>query len=104
MDRLRLRQLVLEFTKLAIDNVLVQVYEDGEPSTLTTAELLRVWGDDPTCLLSPMFIGYAMGEGEDVNAFTPEVLSLAVKTALIGESKDVDFDWMGDCDVTSKPH
>lgn len=104
MDRLRLRQLVMEFATLAIDNIPVEEYEDAEEDALTIPEMLRLWGAEPECMLSSMFLGYVIGEGECINDFSPEALHLAVEAASLDESSNVDFDWIGDCDVTSKPN
>ncbi len=99
MDNIRLRQLVLEFVKLAVYAVPVDEAED-----FTVPEMLTTWAADPGCMLSSMFLGYVIGEGEDINAFSPEALRLAVLSCAECESSDVNFDWIGDCDATSKPH
>ena len=104
MERARLRQLVIEFSKLAMEAVPVQYSDENKPEKLTLEEMLKVWSDAPECLLSPMFLGYCMGEGEDINAFSQESLTLAVISAALGESSDVDFDWIGECDAQNKPH
>jgi hypothetical protein len=95
MDRVRLVQLVQEFVVLAVDAVPTTTDE-----SYTKEEMLALWGADEYCMLSTMFLGYCMGEGEDINAFTPQAMHLAVLSAADG----VEFDWIGDCDVTSKPH
>jgi hypothetical protein len=100
MDRARLVQLINEFATLATDCIPVQYSDESEPSTLTLPELLRIWGKEPQCMLSTMFLGYCIGEGEDINAFSPEALHLAVLSAC----DVVEFDWLGDIDATSKPH
>ena len=100
MDRARLVQLINEFATLAMDSIPVQHSDESEPSILTLPELLKVWAKEPECLLSAMFLGYCLGEGEDINSFSPAALHLAVMSAVEG----VDFDWLGDCDATSKPH
>ncbi len=100
MDNLRLRQLVEEFVKLAVDAVPV---EEGKEE-FSHAELYKVWSDDPECMLSPMFLGYVLGEGEDINAFTPEDMHLAILAGSECENSNVEFDWLGDLDATSKPH
>lgn len=104
MDRARLQQLIQEFTVLAIESIPVQYSDEKESSTMTNLEILQVWAREPECMLSPMFLGYCMGEGEDVNSFSPHTLHLTViAMAEIGKS-DVEFDWIGDLDATSKPH
>ncbi len=99
MDRLRLRQLINEFVVLAVDAI-----PDDEEEEFTVEEMLKSWADDPECMLSPMFIGYMLGEGEDINAFCPEALHLAVITELELMNSNVEFDWIGACDATSKPN
>ena len=99
MDVLRLRQLVVEFVVLAVDAVPTDEEEDYD-----VPEMLRLWSDDPTCMLSTMFLGYCLGEGEDINAFTPEALHLAVMSAAELVTSNVEFDWIGDIDATNKPH
>jgi len=99
MDTLRLRQLVVEFVVLAVDAVPVDEQED-----FTVPEMLKTWAADPECMLSPMFLGYVIGEGEDINAFSPEALHLAVLSSAELQASNVDFDWIGDCDATHKPH
>lgn len=99
MDRLRLRQLVLEFATLAVYNI-----PDDEEEVPTLPEMIKMWADDPYCMLSSMFLGYVIGEGEDINTFTPEALHLAVLSVSECENSSVEFDWLGDCDATNKPH
>jgi len=104
MDRARLKQLIQEFTVLAIESIPVQYSDETESSTMTNKEILQVWAREPECMLSPMFLGYCMGEGEDVNAFSPETLHLTVIAMCECEESNVNFDWIGDLDATSKPH
>jgi len=104
MDRARLQQLIQEFTVLAIESIPVQYDGETAATTMTNLEMLQVWAREPECMLSPMFLGYCMGEGEDVNAFSPETLHLTVISMAEIEESDVKFDWLGDLDATSKPH
>jgi len=99
MDNIRLRQLVTEFVVLAVDAI-----PDEEEEEFTVAEMTKNWAADPECMLSPMFIGYCLGEGEDINAFSPEALHLAVLSSAELQASNVDFDWIGECDATSKPN
>ena len=99
MDNLRLRQLVEEFVVLAIAAV-----PDDEDEDFTVPEMTKMWANDPQCMLSPMFLGYCLGEGEDINAFTPEALHLAVLSSAELLTSNVEFDWIGECDATSKPN
>ena len=104
MDRTRLKQLIQEFIVLAIDSIPVQYDGETKATTMTNTEILQVWAREPECMLSPMFLGYCMGEGEDVNDFSPETLHLTVLSMAESATSDVNFDWMGDIDAKSKPH
>jgi hypothetical protein len=104
MDRARLKQLIQEFIVLAIDSIPVQYDGETKATTMTNVEILQVWAKEPECMLSPMFLGYCMGEGEDVNAFSPKTLHLSVVAMAEIAASDLEFDWMGDLDATSKPH
>ncbi len=104
MDRVRLQQLIQEFTVLAIENIPAQYSDETEAHNMTDLEILQVWAREPECMLSPMFLGYCMGEGEDINAFSPETLHLTIISMAEIQESDVEFDWLGDLDATSKPH
>lgn len=104
MDRTRLMQLIKEFTVLAIESIPVQYSDEKESSTMTDKEILQVWAREPECMLSPMFLGYCMGEGEDVNSFSPHTLHLTVIAMAECIDSNVNFDWIGDLDATDKPH
>lgn len=71
---------------------------------MTNLEILQVWAREPECMLSPMFLGYCLGEGADINAFSPAILHLTVISMAEIQESDVEFDWLGDLDATSKPH
>ncbi len=101
MDKLKLRELVLEFLDAAIDSIQIQNAKGDE--YLNKEEILAMWIKLPNCMLAPMFLGYVLALGHDINSFTPTDMDLAVQTALVGDD-GVDFDWMGGCDATSKPH
>lgn len=104
MDRARLKQLIQEFIVLAIDSIPVQYDGETAATVMTNTEILQVWAREPECMLSPMFLGYCMGEGEDVNDFSPEILHLTVLSMAESAASSVDFDWIGDCNATDKPH
>ncbi len=108
MTTAELKEFVLEFIKVAAPTVKCQFTDDGVPddeaSYMSTDEVLATWMQIPDCAFSSMFIGWMMGTGEDVNTFSPFMLAQAVEHALVGENKNVMFDWYGDDDATSKPH
>ena len=104
MDSIRLKQLLTEYSALAVDAIPVQYKDDSDPQDLTIAELFEVWSKEPECLLSPMFLGYVLGEGEDINSFSPLELHLAILSIHESKSSNVDFDWLGELDVKNKPH
>ncbi len=104
MDRARLQQLITEFIVLAIDSLPVQYSNENKPLMLSHLEMLQVWAQEPGCELSPMFLGYCLGEGEDINAFSPDSLHLTVISMVELETSNVKFDWLGELDATSKPH
>ena len=101
MQAERLRKLVLEFADAASDSVLVT---DGEEAAQITPEaMLGMWMERPDCTLHPMFVGWVLGKGVNINSFTPEELELAVQVAYVGDNKNVMFDYTGDLDAESKP-
>ncbi len=104
MDDIRLKQLLNEFAILAVDSIPVQYSDETEPSALTIPELFEVWCKEPDCMLSPMFSGYCLGEGEDINSYSPHELHLAIYREHQCLSGAVDFDWIGDCHAPYKPH
>ena len=101
MEAIKLRELVLEFLEAAVDSIQIENAEgDGY---LDVNEILAMWIQLPDCQLSSMFLGFALAQGVDINSFSPEEMDRAVQTALVG-ADGVNFDWLGDCDATSKPH
>ncbi len=109
MTAAELKQFVLEFVKVAAPTIKCQFTEDGVPTEegagyMSTEQVLATWMQLPDCAFSSMFIGWMMGTGEDINSFSPFMLEQAVEHALVGEDKNVIFDWYGDDDATSKPH
>lgn len=104
MDRARLKQLIKEFAVLTIDSIPAQYDGETEAHNMTDLEILQVWAREPECMLSPMFLGYCLGEGEDVNSFSPETLHLTIISMAEIAASDLEFDWIGDLDATSKPH
>lgn len=101
MEAIVLREQVLEFLAAAIDSIQIENVEGD--AYLDVNEILAMWTKLPDCQLTPMFLGYLLARGFDINSFSPEQMDLAVQTALVGDD-GVDFDWLGDCDGTSKPH
>jgi len=104
MDRARLMQLIKEFTVLAIESIPAQYSDETKAHKMNDKEVLQVWAREPECMLSPMFLGYCLGEGEDVNSFSPKTLHLTVIAMAECIDSNVNFDWMGDLHATSKPH
>lgn len=101
MEAIELREQVLAFLDLAIDSLQI---EKGDGDWLSKPEILQMWSDLPDCQLTPMFIGYSLAKGYDINVFTPEDLALAVKSIVLCDKDSVEFDWLGGCDATDKPH
>ena len=97
-----LRKLVLEFVKVIAP--VVSVYDGINEGTIDAEQTLALWMQVPDSSYSPMFLGWALAKGHDINGFTPSQLELAVQTALVGDNKNVMFDWLGDADASNKPH
>lgn len=100
MDRLKLRLVILDFLDAAEPSMHM---EDPDSVPLTRDEVVSMWMGLPDCQLTHMFLGFALARGIDIDTFTPHELQLAIQTVSIGVD-DVDFDWLGDCDATHKPH
>ncbi len=97
-----LRKLVLEFVEVVAPVVCVS---DGtNDGTISAEHTLALWMQVPDSSYSPMFLGWALAKGIDINSFSPSMLEQAVQTALVGENKNVMFDWLGDGDASDKPH
>ncbi len=101
MEAIELREQVLAFLDTAIESLQI---EKGDGEWLTKPEILEMWDNLPDCQLTPMFIGYSLAKGYNINAFTPNDLALAVKSIVACDSGNVEFDWLGGCDATDKPH
>ena len=103
MDTAELQKFVVSFIELAVVSVLIEDVDEKEHQYLNSKGMLGMWAQLPDCQLSSMFLGYVMGQGVDINTFTPRQLEQAVIAAAGGQG-NVDFDWIGDCDATDKPH
>lgn len=103
MDKLQLRELIQEFAAVAAESILMadEINPDGEK--FTVPEVLETWAARPDCHLTPMFLGYSLAKGININLFSLEDMQLAVQTILLGDA-DVPFDWLGDLDAPHKPH
>ncbi len=102
MERERLQQLVMEFSTIVSDNL--KFASDNEPLEVskTATEVYSIWLASINGMLSPMFLGYAMGEGEDIDFIGQPDIVLALHSLI--ELNDVEFDWLGELDAKSIPH
>ncbi|MEE8208393.1 MAG: hypothetical protein V3T88_05510 [Nitrosomonadaceae bacterium] len=101
MNLIELKALVVEFSGVASSSVLAS---DGEEVMEFTPEaILELWMERPNSSIQPMFVGWVLGKGIDVDSFTPELLGLAVQELVVGVGKNV-MEYIGDIDGTSKPH
>jgi len=94
--------LVKEFAELVSGIILVS--NGVTEGVLDTNGTLALWMKVPDCQLAPMFLGWVLAQDYNINSFTPSELEKAVQVALVGENKNVMFDWLGDTDATNKPH
>lgn len=95
-------KLVREFVELISPIVLVS--NGVDEGMLDGDGTLSLWMQVPDSSYSPMFLGWLVAKGYDINSFSPAALEQAVQHALVGENKNVMFDWLGDTDGKSKPH
>lgn len=100
MDRLKLQVILNDFLDVVMESIAVQ---DSTDDHLTRKETTAMWVRLPDCQLTPMFLGFALARGVDINTFNPIDIEHALKTLGIGDD-GVDFDWIGECDATDKPH
>lgn len=94
--------LVREYVELV--SPIVMVYDGDKDRYLDADGTLALWMQVPDSAYSPMFLGWILAKGYNINSFSPSHLEHAVQTALVGENKNVMFDWLGDSDATNKPH
>jgi len=102
MEADELRKLVLQFVEQA--SPIVMVSTGTESGILDVQGTLSLWMQVPDCSYTAMFLGWALASGHDINSFSPKELTQAVQTALVGDNKNVMFDWLGDADASDKPH
>ena len=102
VDKKELAPLIREFTELVAGTILVS---DGVTSGVLDVDgTLALWMQVPDGQLTPMFLGWILAQGYDLNSFTPSELEQEVQHALVGENKNVMFDWLGDTDAKNKSH
>ena len=92
---------IREFADLIAPIVKVSSGLDG---IINGEETLALWMQFPDSSYSPMFLGWLLAAGWDINSFSPNELEKAVQIASVGENKNVMFDWLGDLDAENKPH
>lgn len=95
-------KLVLAFVKAIAP--MVGVYDGVNTRILDYKGTLATWMQLPDSSYSPMFVGWLIAYGYDTNSFNAVELAHAVQVALVGENKNVIFDWEGDSHATKKPH
>lgn len=97
-----LRELVAEFATIVAPVVMVS---DGtDAGMLDAGGTLALWMQVPDSSYSPMFLGWLIAKGYDINSFSPAEMEHAVQIALVGDNKNIIFDWLGDPDASQKPH
>ena len=102
VDKGELVKLVREFVELVSPIVLVS--NGVDEGMLDANGTLSLWMQVPDSSYSPMFLGWLLAKGYDINSFHPAALEQAVQHALVGENKNVMFDWLGDTDAKNKSH
>ncbi len=118
MEQLSVKQvaeLVLEFLAVAAPQLECIVITNGGSDQLNEAtgefttkifdvkETLAMWMQLPDSSYSPMFVGWLIAQGINVQQTTPETVDKAVCVALTGSEKNVMIDWTGDLYGTQKP-
>lgn len=97
-----LTKLVREFVEIV--SPIVMVSDGTEEGMLDADGTLAIWMQLPDSCYSAMFMGWLLAKGCDINSFSPATLEKSVQFALVGDNKNVMFDWLGDGDATTKPH
>lgn len=95
-----------ELVRVFVEEVapLVKVSDGVRVAHITANDTLSLWMEVPDCSYSPMFLGWMVAQGYNICSFSAEHLATAVQHALVGENKNVMFDYLGDWDAKSKPH
>jgi hypothetical protein len=94
--------LIREFVELV--SPMVKVSDGVDEVHLSADGTLSLWMQVPDCSYKPMFLGWLLAQGHNINSFSPAHLEQAVQHALVGENKNVMFDYLGDWDAKDKPH
>lgn len=102
MHKLFLIEFVKEFAAEVAPVVLVSLSADTERN-LAPEETLHIWMQLPECHYTPMFLGWMIAHGEDINDFSPLQMHEAVQAAAIGNNKTL-ITTEGDLHGTNKPH
>lgn len=98
----KLMLLVREFVEVVAP--IVMVSNGVDEGMLDGNGTLALWMQVPDSSYSAMFMGWLLAQGYNINSFSPNQLEHAVQAALVGENKNVMFDWLGDTDASTKPH
>ena len=91
-----LPKLVVEFLEQATPEIVVAVGDTEEDiGLLDVQSTLAMWMQLPDCSYSSMFVGWTLAKGYDINSYSPLDLEKAVQVALVGDNKNVMFDYLG---------
>lgn len=102
LDVKALVPLAREFIELIAP--IVRVSDGVDIVPLDADATLSLWMQVPESSYSPMFLGWLVAQGYNINSFSPDMMAAAVQRALVGENKNVMFDYLGDWDAKNKPH
>lgn len=83
---------------------MIDVSAGADEGKISADDTLAVWMQVPECAYTPMFLGWLIAQGHDITTFSTGELEKAVQHALVGDNKNVMFDWLGDSDASQKPH